>query len=562
MSDDELSDQRTIDDGTMNDRTPGSARQPHEGAVRARLLRWVVVAGLVATPLWAQSQPAGQDGGSGIPREIAPRDTAFDDALPRAERGLIVSVEDFQGVVAGARVEVSLGEKTHSGVTSGEGRVLLDVRRAGIWEIEVSGDGYQASQGQVPWPQVASLVVELRSLDEGTPLGVEASPTGELKSWLEKGQSLLDAGRPVEAHAELSRALPHLDRKDQAEVRVTLARASWMAGERLRSIEELEEALRLDPQSETARSIYGALMDAVGRTAEVGERLAQLATEPPEGFEPRNRNPLPPPDPVAATAHAVGRQELRFTHRHPDAGLDEVTRRLGYPKDLRAAQVPIDLANESYDVFVPATYASRSESEPWGLFVWISPMERGGFRQPAIEDLLAERRLIWVGANGAGNPRPSWQRVALALHAVESAGKLWDLDPERVFLGGYSGGGRVSSMAAWQWPDVFRGAVFWMGVDHFEPIAVPYAPGKLFPASFPKPNRAQRRQVAERSRFAFVTGDRDFNRSSTRAVFRAVEELGFDGHTYLQIPGADHYLGVPADWLSRALVAIEPERGS
>ena len=116
---------------------------------------------------------------------------------------------------------------------------------------------------------------------------------------------------------------------------------------------------------------------------------------------------------------------------------------------------------------------------------------------------------------------------------------------------------KLSSMAAWQWPDVFRGAVFWMGVDHFEPVKVAFAPGKLYPASFPKPSRAQRRLVAERSRFAFVTGDRDFNRSSTRSVFRAVEELGFEGHTFLQISDADHYLGVPAEWLGKALEAIE-----
>lgn len=516
-----------------------------------------LVLGFVAAAVAAQTQPEGQEGATGIPREIAPRDTVFDDALPRAERGLIVTVEDFRGLVSGARVEVTSGERTHSAVTGPEGRALLDVRRAGIWEIAVQADGYLASTGQVPWPQVDSLLVELRSLDEGTPAGVESSPVGELRQWLEKGQTLLDAGRSAEAHAELARALPHLDRAGQAEVRVTMARASWMADERVRSIEELEEAIRLDPESDTARSIYGALMEAIGRAAEVEERLAQLANEPPEAFAPRQRRRLPDPDPKPAVPHAVGRQELVFVHRHPDGDLAEATRRLGYPKELREAQVPIDLAAESYDVFVPPSYASRSESESWGLFVWISPMERGGFRQPEIEELLADRRLIWVGANGAGNPRPSWQRAALALHAVENARKLWDIDPERVFLGGYSGGGRVSSMTAWQWADVFHGAVFWMGVDHFEPVKVPYAPGKLFPASFPKPTRAQRRLVAERSRFAFVTGDRDFNRSSTRAVFRAVEELGFEGHTFLQIPDADHYFGVRADWLAKALEAIE-----
>ena len=505
----------------------------------------------------SQTESPGQESASGIPREIAPRDTAFDDALPRAERGLIVEVEDFQGVVVGATVEVSLGEWTHTGVTGPEGRALLDVRRSGVWEIEVSAEGYQPSSGQVAWPRVVSVLVELRSLDEGTPLGAEASPAGEIRQWLEKGQTLLDAGRAVEAHAEFARALPHLDRSGQAEVRVTMARASWLADERVRSIEELEEAIRLDSESETARAIYVALMEAADRAGEVTERLERLANEAPEGAARRERQPLPPPDPSSPTAHATGRQELVFTHRHPDADLKEVTGRLGYPKELLESQVPIDLAEESYDVFVPPSYASRADTERWGLFVWIAPIERGGFRQGALERLLAARRLIWVGANGAGNPRSYWQRVALALHAVENAGRLWDIDPERVFVGGYSGGGRVSSMAAWQWPEVFHGAVFWMGVDHFEPVAVPYAPGKLFPASFPKPNRTKRRLVSERSRFAFVTGDRDFNRSSTRAVFRAVEALGFEGHTYLQIPDADHYFGVRAEWLAKALEAIE-----
>jgi dienelactone hydrolase len=175
--------------------------------------------------------------------------------------------------------------------------------------------------------------------------------------------------------------------------------------------------------------------------------------------------------------------------------------------------------------------------------------------------LLERTGTIWVGADGAGNGRPDWQRWGLALDAAEELTRLYAIDPKRVYVGGYSGGGRTASALATLYPEVFRGALCWFGVSHFHPLAVPDKPGAHWPPQFPEPPRERLTTVREDGRFVLVTGERDFNRAQTKATWRHLEGDGFGRVTYLEIPGVDHYFGVPAEWMERALAALDAAPG-
>jgi pimeloyl-ACP methyl ester carboxylesterase len=233
-------------------------------------------------------------------------------------------------------------------------------------------------------------------------------------------------------------------------------------------------------------------------------------------------------------------------------------RRAGNPPAAVLKQVPdalaYDLARESFQVFVPAV---APPAAGWGLLVWISPGPFGGTLRPETQALLAQRGLIWVGANAAGNDRVRWDRWGLALDAAWHAQKLYAVDPERIYVAGYSGGGRAASALTLLYPDVFRAGLMVMGVDWYRDLPVPDQPGAHWPAPFDKPPRDLLRLARERSRFVLLTGERDFNRAQTRVVRAELENDGFRTVTYLEVPAISHYDPVPGEWLARAYAALD-----
>jgi len=86
---------------------------------------------------------------------------------------------------------------------------------------------------------------------------------------------------------------------------------------------------------------------------------------------------------------------------------------------------------------------------------------------------------------------------------------------------------------------------------------VPDRPGSFWPARFPSPGRAAVEKLKTDSRFVLLTGDRDFNRPQTRQIYRQMQETGFQHLLYIQIPDADHYFGLPPEWLEKGLAALD-----
>jgi dienelactone hydrolase len=490
-----------------------------------------------------------------------------DERLIAGVRGRVRGPDGAPFAGATVTVEVAEGDE-RSTTTDRKGRfALLDVP-AGTRPIRVTAPGHLPSEGFVRAGASASteLEIELRSLEEGSPRFAEADPRATVHGWIERGNALLEQGRPGAARAEYEKALGILAGAERVPVLGAVARTYWLEGRRDDSVRAMEEALVADPSSGEARRLYETTLRELGRE-EHGERfladLPRLAaaaagarpSETPAAAPAVVQEPIEVAPPVAqrtgaATVHAL--------ERHPLANVEEMARRYGVTVAALRGEAPgalaHDLANESFDLFVPESYRP---GDPWGVVVWVSPGERGGVRKEEVRALLAERRLLWVGANGAGNRRSRFDRAALALDALHLASGLYDVDPERVFVAGYSGGGRMASQLAFLFSDVFQGGVSWFGVDYYEPIAVPYRPGYHFPAGFPPPADRELERLRRHGRLALVTGERDFNRSETRKVFETLRADGFRGAEYFEIPGADHYHGLDAEWLGRALAHLE-----
>jgi predicted esterase len=492
---------------------------------------------------------------------------------PALARSVGVVVDRAGKPVAAATVTLVAragGEPVPALITDRRGRWTSPPLPPGRFDIRLEKEGFLPSDGFVDLGsgRGSPIVVELRSLDEVSPAFSEGDPGWSVRSWIEQANALLDQGRPAEARAEYEKALPLLAGELRAEVLRAVARTHYVEGNVPATLEALLGALRAWPVSEESRVLYRTLMAELDRAAEAEEVLADLDARPPQPVDepgpgpapPRRGRPPEPPEPVDAVAHRVGAQTVRFAERSPLSARAEVLGRLGLPEpevlEMDPDALAFDARDESFDLVVPGSYRA---GEPWGLVVWISPTPRGGVASPEVRGLLEQRRLLWVGANGAGNPRARWDRVGLALDAVSNVRLLYAVDPERIVVAGYSGGGRMAAAVAMLYPEVFGGAICWFGVDYFRPVPVPYKPGHSWPAAFPPPARNSLRTLHRERRFALVSGARDFNRSETAAVRREMEKDGFASATYLEIPDADHYHGLDPEWLGRALDFVLPQ---
>ena len=484
--------------------------------------------------------------------------------------------------VAGATVRLEPGEGTGDAVppepvvTGSDGRWSFVLLAPGAWRVTVEAQGFQPADGRIAVPAGGpgtSTTIRLRSLDELSPEFAESDPAGSVQRWLARGDALLEQGRPGRARTEYLRALRTpgvLSSAQRSQVLETVARTHFLEGDREAAARALRAAVVLDPAAERPRRLLATLLEQAGRSGEAERFFERLERQPatvraeledllafereePPALELPER-PVLPPEP-----HRTGAYRTRFAGKSPLSSVEVFIERYGATREGIESWDPAggayDPAGETFEVVVPESYAPGGAG--WGLLVWMSPTPNGGIESPDLREVLAEERFLWVGANRAGNRRLTWNRAGLALDAAAAMERLYDVDPERIYAAGYSGGGRMASALAILYPEVFRGALALFGVDFYRPVPVPDRPGAHWPASFAEPPRAARDLVKREGRFVLLTGERDFNRAQTRAVHREMEAAGFEHAVLIDLPAADHYHRLTPGELRRALESLE-----
>lgn len=246
-------------------------------------------------------------------------------------------------------------------------------------------------------------------------------------------------------------------------------------------------------------------------------------------------------------AFAPGTSEVSFDSSSADLCLpEELAAR------FRASDKvpPYDVTKEKFKLIVPKTYAHAAK---WGLFVYISADDSPGL--PAeYEAVLEKRKLLAVAAYRSGNGRNIFDRFRLAIDAVVNLQKRFNVDPGRIYVSGFSGGGRVASMLAVAYADLFSGAIPLCGVNFYKEI--PSEPGKHWPVGYIPVNEALAIAKAK-GRYVLVAGEKDFNLANTRAVYEhGFKKEGFRNAKLLEIPGMAHS-PAPADWLDQGLEFLD-----
>ena len=206
---------------------------------------------------------------------------------------------------------------------------------------------------------------------------------------------------------------------------------------------------------------------------------------------------------------------------------------------------PYDVTHETFSILVPKGY---KKEVPYGLFVWVSPSANATIPKE-WEAVLADKKLIFIGARNSGNPRDVFDRMRMAVDANHNLRGLFNVDERRVYVSGFSGGSRVASMLGVCYADMFTGAVCFMGVNFYEPVL---GDDKLMYQARYIPDDDILAIAKKEGRYVFLTGEKDFNLADTKAVHQAALKNGFQAVEFFNIPKQGHQPPV-AEWLKKSL---------
>jgi hypothetical protein len=253
-------------------------------------------------------------------------------------------------------------------------------------------------------------------------------------------------------------------------------------------------------------------------------------------------------------ASATGtRHDVVFTQYFALSRSSEMIRRLLSPQNAgrvtlearlpghAVRQQSVDLSQEKFVVHVPA----QAPAHGYALLVFVPPWDDA--RVPAAWIPALDRHgMIFVSPAHAGNDADVLdRREPLALLAAYNLSQRYPIDPQRVYVGGFSGGARVALRLALGYPDLFLGALLIAGSDPIGTAQLPLPPASLF------------RRFQQGTRLVYLTGQRDdLHQAMDNRSRDSMQHWCVVGMTSINAPRSGHEPPGPATW-SRALSALE-----
>src|SRR5882724_633679 len=216
--------------------------------------------------------------------------------------------------------------------------------------------------------------------------------------------------------------------------------------------------------------------------------------------------------------------------------LEQELRRSG----KRLAEQPVDLSAEKFLLQVPSQHSAAG----YGLLVFVPPWQDARIPEGWAK-VLNDLGVIYVTAARSGNEENLLgRREPLALLAAYNIMRRYPVDPERVYVAGFSGGSRVALRLALGYRDLFRGAILNAGSDPNGTAEVPLPPRELL------------LEFQSAVQLVYVTGERDEPHVSDDLLsVRSMRRwCMFNVTSFLQ-PRTDHEVAAPAA-LSRALGSL------
>ena len=172
----------------------------------------------------------------------------------------------------------------------------------------------------------------------------------------------------------------------------------------------------------------------------------------------------------------------------------------------------------TWEIYVPDSYQPKT---PAGLMVYISPSTSGEIPR-RWKSVMDKHNIIWIAASRSGNRVMVVRRAVFAIVAPTLAGKHYKIDRNRIYLSGFSGGGKVAGMVAADFPHLYKGAIFICGIDSLD---------KHPPRQF---------ELFRQNHYVFVTGTKDHALEQTKKIYRQYEESGVEFSKLMVIRNMTH----------------------
>lgn len=155
-----------------------------------------------------------------------------------------------------------------------------------------------------------------------------------------------------------------------------------------------------------------------------------------------------------------------------------------------------DSTKQRFELYVPAGAGSRAAAP---LILFISPSQKAtGLSQ--FRKLCDREGIVFASPHQAGNQTPGTRRVRIVMDTLDEVRRRVKIDPDRTYIGGFSGGGRIAMTIATALPEYFGGVI---------PVC---AGGQL------RTEPWLRERAISRLRIALLTGENDFNRGEVERM--------------------------------------------
>jgi hypothetical protein len=175
-------------------------------------------------------------------------------------------------------------------------------------------------------------------------------------------------------------------------------------------------------------------------------------------------------------------------------------------------------AEITWEMYVPDTCDPGNAA---GLMVYISPTPKGTMPEK-WRSVIDDENLIYIGANDSGNKTHTARRMLYSVLGPRIAAREYNIDKERIYLSGFSGGGKVASPVSVDFPNLFRGAIYICGAEDWD-----RHPPKLL-------------DQFSANRYVFLSGQADFNRDLTKDIYRRYKRAGIPNIKMMVVPRMRH----------------------
>ncbi len=194
------------------------------------------------------------------------------------------------------------------------------------------------------------------------------------------------------------------------------------------------------------------------------------------------------------------------------------------------------LNSHNYHLYIPNSYDG---TEAYGLITFVNAGNVGNIWGDWF-NVLEQKKLIVIAGNGIGNSISVPTRLGVALAGAHAINKELNIDPNRIYTSGNSGGGRTASVLMYLFPEFFTGMIPNCGSAYLRQVAQDYEthqPNSHYEYIYPFTSTELDYVQSFNPKIALLTAYDDFREGDLMNIYHnGMEPDGFSSKL-LEIPG-------------------------